>query len=67
MSESALYAITISSHTAASVRCASGDFSETAPDDDSVAGVLAHGAEHVMVTGHQVHEHVDRELTVGPL
>jgi hypothetical protein len=50
----------------ATVRCDEGDFTEDAHDSAEVPAVLGHGAMHAMALGHQVHEHVSRDVTVIP-
>jgi hypothetical protein len=67
MSQMDMREVTIMSATAASARCSQGDWAETADTTAEVPRVLSDGAMHAITTGHRVHEHVDRDLTVEPL
>ena len=66
MSETDMREVTILTASHATARCARGDWDEKAEDTAEIPGMLAHGAMHAMSTGHRVHEHVDRDLTVDP-
>jgi hypothetical protein len=47
--------------------CAAGDYHEDALDAATLPVMQGHAAMHAMTTGHEVTEHITRDLTISPV
>ena len=64
-----MHAVHIDGTTSGTVLCASGDFHADAHDAAGVATMLADAAMHAAACGpgHEVSEHVSKDMTVWPV
>jgi len=61
-----LHPINITGTEVGTARCDAGDWKEDAADAAGVQPMLWHAAMHAAATGHDVHEVVQRSITVHP-